>query len=96
LWFWVELAPITAPQRHEHPDYICQDGSRLRGWSEVVADTLCVDVLTRRQFMTVPTAHWDTRELVDAYGRPEVYAKRKWQASREDVNRYVVQEPLAA
>lgn len=96
LWFWVELAPITAARYITTPDFVCRDGSRIKGHTRVVPESVCRDVLTKREFFTVPSKTWETHELFEQYGSRDMYAARKWQASREDVKRYVVQEALAA
>lgn len=91
IWYWVELAPIHAPQVTHVPAY----RSSLTGevivpaYTRVHPDSVCRDMLSGREYRTMPAAYYETRGLVEAYGRPDHYAKRKWQASTRDLKRYV-------
>ena len=96
LWYWVELAPIVAPAVQVWPIRTLSDGYIIHGWSAILPHTVCRDAVTGKSFRMVPTMTYDNREGAHLYGSHLVYAKRKWQASREDNLRYVPQERLAA
>lgn len=88
LWYWVELAPITEPELASTPAYV----SSLTGevivpsTKYVVESSVCVDAVLG--FKLNPVAFF-TLDLRRMYGQPGVYAKRKWQANRRDLDRYV-------
>jgi hypothetical protein len=90
LWFWVELAPVTAPvQRKLTRDWTDSQGVLHEGYMGLDHSTICRDVITGQDFMRVPLTKWDSEALMEQYGLPDHYACRKWQASRADVRRYV-------
>lgn len=84
VWYWVELAEIT-------PAIPTLEGTRFYR-----PDTVCKDVLTGEWFFTVPFASNPCYQLKLAKEAPPLYAKRKWQASRQDIRRYIDTELLAA
>jgi hypothetical protein len=96
LWYWVELSAITAPTKLVHPAITFKDGYVIKEWTSIILETVCRDVMTGQEFHTVPTNYWENREAQALYGKNDVFATRKWQASRADVQRYVDQERLAA
>lgn len=84
VWYWVELAEIT-------PAILTGESNEFYR-----PDTVCKDVLTGEWFFTVPFISNPCYQLKKVRGTPPMYAKRKWQASHQDIRRYVEAELLAA
>ena len=89
LWFWVELAPIVAPAVRTTKPYISQATGKVlvEAQEYLDHDSVCRDVLTGERFYRVPDTRWAADAQMQAYGQLGVYAKRKWQAARRDVER---------
>lgn len=87
LWFWVELAKVTPAEYRRLPGWTDSRGQYHEGHKYL--HKMCTDVLTKQQFMDVPKHRWETHDLLEAYGLPDHYAVRKWQASKSDILTHV-------
>lgn len=96
LWYWVELARITAPVYVQTPDRVLSDGTVLAGYPVLDRSSVCRDILTCREFMSDELPRYTRNELQQDYGLPDHYARSKRQASHKDVCRYVPSQRLAA
>lgn len=102
IWFWVELAPVTEPEYREFP--AITRNHPVTGQLEVlvparqvpVPSTVCRDVLTGQEFLKKQQPEWVRRDLLEAYGLPDHYARSKRQASHKDICRHVPGQQLAA
>jgi len=83
LWYWVELAPITAPIYAEIKHF---DGTI--SFSPFPSE-ICEDVVTGDSFYLVPVSGWTKRSLTERYGISDYYAVKKYQASSADIRRHV-------
>lgn len=88
-WYWVELAPVTPVRHIQHEGWHDSLGQWHEGISVMDHDSVCRDAVTGQAFFKVPKESWETRELMQMYGMPAHYAKRKWQASSADIARHV-------
>lgn len=95
-WYWVELAPVTAPKTRFLPGYQVSEAYAVPDRYVVVHDSVCRDVLTGEQFYGETLSAHDRWTLERQYGLPDHYAVRKRQASHKDLRRYLPQQQLAA
>jgi len=90
IWYWIDLAPITAAKRHQPAAVEMSDGSTYQAREQVVHETVCRDVLSGYAFEDVPTKYtYGSSQLLAQYGTREMYGVRKYQASHADIRRHV-------
>lgn len=84
IWYMVEYAPVQPPKTYLATEYVWDASQKGRVPTKVkrIDDTTyCVDVLTGRIF---------TLEYIERYPNETVYAKKKRQASHQEMRRHGV------
>lgn len=93
IWYWLELAPITPPVTIQKPAYVSPLTGKVlvAAYSYFDVDTICKDAWRGREYLDKQVSALAQRQNVHEYGHGHAksYAVRKWQASHQDIERYV-------